>query len=240
MQRSWAAQDWAEEDGISIWEAECQIDIGLFLDKYPRWELGTSHTAIILHKMFLHTMDWGQKEAEWMVCWGCCSSMYDPKSEADQSAMELVGYHTSQKEMRDIYQSIYLLQRAPSLSPCGAQARSKAIQDTFSSLKGWLHRYGCSATIRNLEPQEEQARLNCWGSYEEALRAACQRALDTIEALESDLKRLSQWRRDRSWSHSRNHSQSRSHSRTRNHSRNCSWSESHSRTRSQSRSHSRA
>ena len=35
--------------------------------------------------------------------------MYDPDSKADQSAMELVGYHMSRKEMRDIYQSVYLL-----------------------------------------------------------------------------------------------------------------------------------
>ena len=52
-----------------------------------------------------------------MVCWGCWVSMYDSDSEADQSAMELVGYHTSQKEIRDIYQSIYLLQKSPRSSP---------------------------------------------------------------------------------------------------------------------------
>ena len=44
-----------------------------------------------------------------MVCWGCHGSVYDPSSEVDQSAMELVGYHMPQREMRDIYQSICLL-----------------------------------------------------------------------------------------------------------------------------------
>ena len=87
--------------------------------------------------------------------------MYDSNSKADQSAMELVGYHTSQKEIRDIYQSIYLLQRAPGLPSCRDQLRRKAIQDILSSLKGWLHRHGCSTTARDLEPQEEvQVRLN--------------------------------------------------------------------------------
>ena len=62
------AGDFAEEDNTSIWEAEHLIDFGLFLDKYPRWELGTPHRAIILHEMFLHAMDRGQKEAEQMVC----------------------------------------------------------------------------------------------------------------------------------------------------------------------------
>ena len=71
-----------------------------------------------------------------MVHQGCCGSVYDPGSKADQSAIELVGYHTSQREIRDVYQSIYLLQRAPGLPPCGAQLRRKAIQDILSSLKG--------------------------------------------------------------------------------------------------------
>ena len=86
--------------------------------------------------MFLHTADRGKKEAEQMAHQGCHSIVYDPGSEVDQSAMELVGYHTSQGEMRDIYQSIYLLQRAPGLPPCGAQSRRKVIQDILSSLKG--------------------------------------------------------------------------------------------------------
>ena len=81
--------------------------------------------------------------------------MYNSDSEADQSAMELVGYCTSQKEIRDIYQSIYLLQRAPGLPPCRTQPRRKAIQDILSSLKGQLHRCGHSTAIRDQEPQEE-------------------------------------------------------------------------------------
>ena len=171
--------------------------------------------------MFLHATKKGQKEAECMVCQGHQGSMYDSDSEADQFTMELVGYHTSWKEIRDIYQSIYLLQRAPGLSPCGAQPRRKAIQDILSSLKGLLHRCGCSATAVDQELQEEeQFILSWWGSYKEALRAAHQRALDTIEALMSNIKRLSQRRREGSW--------------------NQSWSRSHSRSRSQSRSHSMA
>ena len=35
VQRTWAAKDEAEENNISVREAEHQIDIGLFLDEYP-------------------------------------------------------------------------------------------------------------------------------------------------------------------------------------------------------------
>ena len=45
--------------GTSIRAAECQIDIGLFLDKYPQLELGTPHQSVILHEMFLHAADRG-------------------------------------------------------------------------------------------------------------------------------------------------------------------------------------
>ena len=94
-QRTREARDFAEENNTSICEAECLIDIGLFLDEYPRWEMGTPHRAIILHEMFLHATDRGQKEAEQMVNQGCPSSVHNPTSEVNQSAMELVGCHTS-------------------------------------------------------------------------------------------------------------------------------------------------
>ena len=71
--RTHAAWDFVEENNTSIWEDEHLIDIGLFLDKYPRWELGTPHRAIILHEMFLHTVDRGWKEAEQMVCWAAAA-----------------------------------------------------------------------------------------------------------------------------------------------------------------------
>ena len=95
MQRTQAAQEQAEENGILIRESECQIDVRLFLDEYPWWGLGTSHWSIILHEMFLHATKRGWKEAEHMFHWGCQGSMYNPNSEVDQSAMELVGYRMS-------------------------------------------------------------------------------------------------------------------------------------------------
>ena len=70
VQRPQAAQKQAEENGISIRESEHRIDVGLFLNEYPQWELGTPHQSIILHEMFLHATERGQKEAEHMFCQG--------------------------------------------------------------------------------------------------------------------------------------------------------------------------
>ena len=50
--RSRVAQDQAKGMGLSVKETECQIDMGLFLDEYPQWELGTPHWSVILHEMF--------------------------------------------------------------------------------------------------------------------------------------------------------------------------------------------
>ena len=94
--------------------------------------------------------------------------------------MELVGYWTSHKEICDIYHSVYLLRRPPGLPPCKDQWRRRAICDILFSLTSWLHQHECPATIG--EGQE---------SYEEVLRVACQRALETAKVLQGDIKRLS-------------------------------------------------
>ena len=221
--------------GTSVRESEHRVDVKLFLDEYPWWELGTPHWLVILHEMFLHAAKRGWKEAECMVHWVCWGSGLEPDPEVGQSAMELVGYWTSWKEIQDIYQSVYLLWRSPGFPSHGDQLRRKTIWDILSSLEDWLHRCGYwAAAGGDPEPWE-----GWWSSpnrqdfYEEALRAACQRALDTAKALQSNIERLSWRARDRSWTHTRTHSQTHSQSCSRSHSR--SRSRSHSRAHSQSR-----
>ena len=65
--KSQMAKEQAREMEISVREAECRIDIELFLDEYPRWELGAPHWSVILHEMFLHAAEWGHKEAERLI-----------------------------------------------------------------------------------------------------------------------------------------------------------------------------
>ena len=57
-----------------------------------------------------------------MVCQGSIMGL-DPQ--AGPSAMELVGYWTSHKEIWDIYQSVFLLQGLPGLPCCGNEQRKK-------------------------------------------------------------------------------------------------------------------
>ena len=141
MRKSQTTREQAREVGLLIREAEQRIDAELFLDEYPRWELGAPHQSIILHKMFLHATEQGQKEVERLVCWGHQGSISRPDLEADQSAMELMGYWTSYKEIWDIYHSICLLRRSPGPPPCGSQWRREVICSILSSLRSQLHQW---------------------------------------------------------------------------------------------------
>ena len=164
VQRSQIAQEQAKETGTSVRESKSRMDVGLFLDEYPRWELGTPYWSVILHEMFLHAAERGQKEAECMVCWGHWGSASKPNPEAGHSTIELVGYCISHKEIQDIYQSVYLLWRPLGLPSCGDELRRRMIQDIISSLKDCLYRCRYPATTgEDPGPQEEwQSRLNRW------------------------------------------------------------------------------
>ena len=56
----------AEHEGLSYREAKRVVESNLFLDEYPRWNLGSPHRSVILHEMFLHAESRGHKEAECM------------------------------------------------------------------------------------------------------------------------------------------------------------------------------
>ena len=59
LRKSQTTREWAREAGLLIREAECRIDMELFLNEYPQWELGAPHQSLILHEMFLHAAEWG-------------------------------------------------------------------------------------------------------------------------------------------------------------------------------------
>ena len=147
---------------------------------------------------------------ERLICQGCQGSASEPNLGVGQSTMELVGYQTSCKEIWDIYHSVYLLRRSPGLPPCGAQWRGRVICNILSSLTSWLHRQGYPATTGEGQGSKNEwlPRLSRRESYEEALKAACQRALETAEVLRSDIERLSQGMRDVPQNLSRSHSRS--------------------------------
>ena len=182
MEKSWVTCYRAEEEGLSLREAERVIESKLFLDKYPQWGLGTPHCSVILHEMFLHAAGWGQKETEHMCHQGCQSSIPELNPEADQSAMELVGYWISRKEVREVYHSVYLLRRSPGSPSCRESRRRRVIQDILSSLQTQLQRQTYSAKAEDLGAHGgEGVGLDPPQSYEVALLATCQKALRLLK-----------------------------------------------------------
>ena len=180
------------------------VDSEIFLDEYPRWGLGTPYQLVVLHEMFLHATGSGQKEVECMFCQGCWGSVPKPEPRVDQSAMELVGYQTSRKEMRDIYHSVYLLRRTPGTPSCGEQQRRRAIHDKLASLMVRLQRQMHPTTTEYMSPHTGGwFGLDQQESYKVALWAAFHRAFETAEALQSDLERLGSEQRRRSQAHSK-------------------------------------
>ena len=69
--KSLAAKEWANKEDLSVWEMECHMDLELFLEGQARWEVDSPNHLVILHKMFQHALELGQKEAECMICQGC-------------------------------------------------------------------------------------------------------------------------------------------------------------------------
>ena len=120
LHKSQSTREQVREAGVSIREAEQQLDAKLFLDKYPRWGIEGPHQSIILHNMLLHAAEQGWKEAERFICWGCWQSLPRLYPEVDVPTIQLVGYQNSHIEIRDLYHDVYLLRRLP--SPTAVQA----------------------------------------------------------------------------------------------------------------------
>ena len=110
---SLAAKEQAKKEGLSIREAEYHLDTELFLDKYLWWDVGGQHHPFILQRMFMHVTESGWKEAERLIHCGCWCGLpgLDPK--VDISAIQLMGYQTSQEEIGELFHEVYMLKRLP-------------------------------------------------------------------------------------------------------------------------------
>ena len=117
------------------------------------------------------------------------------------------------REMWDVYHSVYLLQRCPGSPSCKASRRRSAIQDILSSLQSRVQSRTYSAETKGPGAHgRERVGTKPLQSYEVALWATHQKALETTEALCNDLERLNNKHRGRSWVCSQNRSCCRAHS----------------------------
>ena len=162
--------------------------------------------------------------------------MREPNSEEDQSALHLIGYHTSHKELRDVYYSIYSLNRVPGFPSCGKVKRMRAIREILSLLQERLQRWTPSAEAEDV-PENEMGSIPL-PTYEAALQDVCHKVIQTAASLQNDLDRLNSELRGRSQTHSPSitwhRMQSESWCRTRSQSWRRRWSRGQSKMRSES------
>ena len=89
-----------------------------------------------------------------------------------------------------MYHSVYLLNRSLGFPSCGEARRRKVIQDILSSLETWQQRQMDTTETQDLNAHGRGLESDMSHSYEAALQAAHQKALETAKSLQSDLNRL--------------------------------------------------
>ena len=150
--------------------------------------------------MFQYATEQGQKEAEWMICWGHQHGLprLDPKE--DVSAVQLVGPQTSKEDFRTLYYEVYKLRRLPGSPLLELEWIEELAAKIVSSLKDHLGWKGGEPLQRMEEPgpadiwpprSKTPKRWRRDTSTERGLtkvREALQKALATAAALEEEIE----------------------------------------------------
>ena len=187
----------------------------IFLEGQARWEADSPHHLMMLHEMFWHTLEQGQKEAECVVCWGCWHGLLKLDPEVDISAVQLVWPQTSRKEIKSLYYEVYKLQRLLG-SPPGEPELTAEVVFSLEDHQGWdrskTPQMMKEANLADVWPQGagplgEGRDASVDRSLTEA-REAHQKALAMAATLEEEIEWLS-CPLTRSWSEAWAHSQSR-------------------------------
>ena len=139
------AKQCATDEWRLVWEMEQVMDVELFLDCQAQWEEDSPHHLAIMHKMFQHAAAKGQKEVEWIVCWGCQQKLPQLNPEAGILAIQLVGPETSKQELQELYLEVYKLHRLLGSPP----EEPALLKEVLSSLEDHQGHEG----KRHLQPQ---------------------------------------------------------------------------------------
>ena len=141
----------AKEEGISVREAERQLDTNGFLDEYLRWEPCGLHHPFLIHQMFAHTVATGWREYDLAIPQGWWQPSPEWNLSVKPPAIELLGPISMIGEIRGVYNEVYQLQRAPNKSPWDVEAEEKICQKILNSVKECLQHMSDHA-----QPEEKQ------------------------------------------------------------------------------------
>ena len=124
--------------GISMRKVERHLDADLFLDEYLRWESGRPHHPYILQQMFAHAETTGQRQHDCSICQGCWQPSPEQDASVEAPAIKLIGYKTTQEEIRVLYPEVYQLKMASRMVLCDLELTGEICQEIFDSLKECL------------------------------------------------------------------------------------------------------
>ena len=111
------------------------MDVKLFLEGQTRWEADSPHHLMMLHEMFQHATDQGQKEVEHTFSQGHQHELPKLDLEAVLSAVQLVGPKTSKEEIQSLYYEVYKLWRLPGSPPREPELVEEVVS-SFEDCKG--------------------------------------------------------------------------------------------------------
>ena len=217
--KSIATKGWAMSEGLSVWETEWVMDVKLFLEGQERLEADSPHHLMVLHDMFQHALQQGQREAECMVYRGHCQGLPKLVPEVDISAIQLVGPQTSRKEIKSLYYKVYKLWSLPGSPP----REPELVEKVMASLEDcqWQERDKMTQMVGKCNPTEvwppgsrTPRRDVTVGRSLTEVREAHWKALTMAAALEEEIEWLS-CPLIRSQSKAQAHSQSRDYCRCR-------------------------
>ena len=123
------------------------MDIELFLEGQAKWEADSPYHLMMLYEMFHHAMDQGWKEVEQTVCQGHRQELPKLDPEEDLSAIQLVGPHTSKKEIQSLYLKVYKQQRLPGSPPAEMELMEEVVS-SFNDCQGQKQRRAPDTTAR--------------------------------------------------------------------------------------------
>ena len=147
-----AAKRRAQEEGISVWEAECHLDSNLFLDEYPWWRAYGPQYPCILQRMFVHAEVVGQKECERSICWDCWPLVPRANTEGEAPAIQRVGFRTIREEIWVIYNEVYQMKRLLGPPPYGLKKMEALDREVCNSLEEQMWQRWGSARLQK-EPE---------------------------------------------------------------------------------------
>ena len=206
----------AADEQKPVREMERVMDVELFLGLQDRWAEDSPHCLVILYEMFRHAAAEGQKEAEWIVCWGQWQNLPQLNPEVGIPAVQLVGPETTKEELLEVYLEVYKLHRLPG-SPPGEPAISEEVLSSLPDHQRHDKEEGPTATAQpHAEgPHSSRSCASHRGRKDDSVEGslatvhdAHQKVLATVSTLEEEIEKLS---------HNQAQSQSRAGSKSRDH-----------------------